>query len=163
MSDAHDQVDEFPVFFEKEYRSVVGAVMRAGASFEDAEDAVSEAMTMAAARFDRLKTPGAWVRVVAIRRYTRKRQRDQQREEKEQERARSAPAAHVDQYRDLYRLVRAILNELPPAQRMVMALTMDGYSCGEIAEMIRSPKETVRSNLRHARRAVAARLWRGGW
>jgi RNA polymerase sigma-70 factor (ECF subfamily) len=160
--DHRDHRDDFAAFFEKEYKSVVAALMRAGATFEDAEDAVVETMTIAARRFDRLTTPGAWVRVVAMRRFIRKRQRDRERELREQlAAALSAPPQPEDP--DLVRLVRSILDDLPPTQCIVMALHMEGYSCPEIASMLGSSQDTIRSNLRYARRAMAIGLKKGGW
>jgi RNA polymerase sigma factor (sigma-70 family) len=50
--------------------------------------------------------------------------------------------------------VRAYLAGLPPAQREVMALTIDDYSPIEIAHMLGKKPETVRANLREARRRL---------
>jgi RNA polymerase sigma factor (sigma-70 family) len=154
--------DEFTVFFEKEYRPIVALVMRAGANFEDAEDAVSEAMTLASGRFSHLENPGAWVRKVAVRRFVRKHHRDRERELREQFAASSVAQARIDDG-DHQRLVRDLINDLPSAQRKVMALHLDGYTTAEIAAFMDSPQDTVRSNLRHARRALSAGLKKAGW
>lgn len=162
MTNSPANRDDFTAFFEREYRSIVATVMRAGASFEEAEDVVIEAMTLAAPRFHELKMPGAWVRRVALRRFIRIRQQERERERREQQAAAPAEPRNSDDG-DLPRLVRAILDDLPPTQRKIMALTIDGYSCPEIASMIGSPQDTVRSNLRYARRAMAAGLKKAGW
>lgn len=162
MANLPDKREEFSVFFEKEYRPVVAAVMYAGASFEDAEDAVTEAMMLAASRFHELDVPAAWVRVVAIRRYIRAVQRDREREQKEQLAVTPVTAPRPEDS-DQRREVLAILADLPPTQRLVLALSIDGFSCPEIASMINSSQDTVRSNLRHARRAMEAELRKEGW
>jgi RNA polymerase sigma-70 factor (ECF subfamily) len=63
----------------------------------------------------------------------------------------------------LLRLVQAVLKQLPAGQAIVLALTIDGYSAREIAVMLDYQENTVRSNLRHARKAMAAALKGGGW
>ena len=47
-----------------------------------------------------------------------------------------------------------VLRALPRAQREVMAWTVDGYEPAEIAELIGKNPATVRTNLRHARKAL---------
>jgi RNA polymerase sigma factor (sigma-70 family) len=156
------QIDEFSQFFMEHYRLVVATVMRAGASIDDAEDAAIEAMAMAQRRFYSLKTPGSWVRLVALRSFIRGRARDRERERREQlAEPLSEPPRPGDS--DLPRVVHAVLDDLPAAQRLVMALHIDGYTASEIASMIHSSQATVRSNLRHARRTMAAGLKQGGW
>jgi RNA polymerase sigma factor (sigma-70 family) len=157
-----NQNDDFSTFFKLQYRSIVATVMRAGASLEDAEDAVIEAMNLAAPRFHLLETPGAWVRVVAVRCYARNSQRERGREQKEQLAGDAREPLRPDSG-DLFRHVREILNTLPQVQRVVLALSTDGYTTTEIARMLRSSQDTVRSNLRHARRAMAVALKKGGW
>jgi RNA polymerase sigma factor (sigma-70 family) len=157
-----DQAENFDRFFMRQYRSIVGAVMYAGASAEDAEDAVIEAMALAEARFRELEAPGRWVRVVALRRHIRRRQRDRERERREQL-APQPPASLRPGDGELERLAGAVLDSLPAAQHLVMALRLGGFTASEIASMVHSSRETVRSNLRHARRAMAAGLKRGGW
>jgi RNA polymerase sigma-70 factor (ECF subfamily) len=47
-----------------------------------------------------------------------------------------------------------LLRALPAAQREALALTMDGFTPKEIAEMTGREAVTVRSHLRHARRRL---------
>ncbi|WP_258939202.1 RNA polymerase sigma factor [Actinomadura luteofluorescens] len=47
-----------------------------------------------------------------------------------------------------------LLRHLPPAQRAVIALIIDGYSTREISEFLDTRPDTVSSNLRHARRRL---------
>jgi len=50
--------------------------------------------------------------------------------------------------------VLSLLRQLPPAQRIITALYYDGLSAEEIAGATGKPAATVRSHLRHARRAL---------
>jgi RNA polymerase sigma-70 factor (ECF subfamily) len=52
------------------------------------------------------------------------------------------------------RRVLSLLQQLPAAQRVVAALYYDGLSTEEIAAVSGKPAATVRSHLRHARRAL---------
>jgi RNA polymerase sigma-70 factor (ECF subfamily) len=53
-----------------------------------------------------------------------------------------------------------VLSSLPSRQRQVIAWTMEGYKPAEIAEQLHIDPQTVRSNLRNARRAIATQLKR---
>jgi RNA polymerase sigma-70 factor (ECF subfamily) len=56
----------------------------------------------------------------------------------------------------------AALQQLPPRQRIaVMMFDVEGYSHREIAEVVKVPEGTVRSDVFHARRALRAAL--GAW
>lgn len=160
------QAEEFDEFFLREFKKVVHTVMLAGAGFEDASDAVHEAMILAEARFDTLDKPAAWVRRVAVRIYTRSALRAQEVRRRERLAAGGAAAgsaAGQPDGDDLVDVVRGVLEDLPPVQRMVMALTIDGYTPTEIAAIVGRLPATVRTNLCHARRAMAAGLKKGGW
>jgi DNA-directed RNA polymerase specialized sigma24 family protein len=51
-----------------------------------------------------------------------------------------------------------MLKSLPAAQRVVFALHVDGYGHADIAEITGQHPDTVRSNLRHARRKLIRML-----
>jgi RNA polymerase sigma-70 factor (ECF subfamily) len=157
-----EHAGEFDQFFVDEFRKIVRTVMLAGAGFEDASDAVHEAMILAHARFGSLDRPAAWVRRVAVRIYTRKAVRALQVRRREQLAAQGGKPAQPDDD-SLVDVVRAVLEDLPPVQRMVLALTIDGYTPAEIASIVDRLPATVRTNLRHARRAMAAGLRKGGF
>jgi DNA-directed RNA polymerase specialized sigma24 family protein len=55
-----------------------------------------------------------------------------------------------DEQRRVLRLLRA----LPSGQRTVAALSYDGLSCEEIAELTGKQAATIRSQLRHARKTL---------
>lgn len=158
----HGYDDEFNSFFRKEYSRVVKIVMYAGATFEEAEDAVSPAMAQAYTRWPLLTQPDAWVRTVALHNYLKEVTRDRRRGHLETRAAhqdcldRVAVQAHEEP--DERNRVTAVLRRLPPAQLMAMALTFDGYTPTEIAQMLQQDASTVRSNLRHARKRMQDEL-----
>jgi RNA polymerase sigma-70 factor (ECF subfamily) len=53
-------------------------------------------------------------------------------------------------------LVLEALEQLPATQRAVFALAYDDYSCVDIGQVLDLKEATVRSHLRHARRALKA-------
>lgn len=154
--------DDFNDFFRKEYPKVVKFVMYAGATFEEAEDAVLQAMTLGHTSWPLLTHPTAWVRTVALRLYFKQVNKDRRRSDTETAAARldcldrgSVPAPREP---DEHSRVIAVLRCLPSAQRTVMALILDGYSPAEIAELLHENPANVRSNLRHARSRLRQEL-----
>lgn len=150
--------DGFKDFFRKEYSRIVKVMMYVGATFEEAEDAVSPAMAQAYTRWPLLTQPAAWVRRVALHNYFKKTKKDRSRSHAETAASRldcsdrGLGSEHVDP--DEHSRVIAVLRRLPPAQLTVMALTFDGYTPTEIAQMLHQDAKTVRSNLRHARKRL---------
>lgn len=153
-----DYDNDFNDFFRKEYPRVVKVVMYAGATFEEAEDAVSPAMALAYTEWPLLTQPAAWVRTVALRLYFKKAKKDRARITKETAAARldgvDRLSAGAHEEPDERSRVIAILRCLPPAQLAAMALSFDGYTTVEIAQMLHQNADTVRSNLRHARKRL---------
>jgi RNA polymerase sigma factor (sigma-70 family) len=158
VSQVHEYDDEFDGFFRKEYSRVVKVVMYAGATFEEAEDAVSPAMARAYARWPLLTQPDAWVRIVALRNYLKEVMGDRRRGRLETEAGRrdclDRLPVKTHEEPDERSWVITVLRRLPPAQLTAMALTFDGYTATEIAQMLDLDASTVRSNLRHARKRL---------
>lgn len=50
--------------------------------------------------------------------------------------------------------VLSVLRQLPLKQRLVVALTYDGWTCKEVAEVLGISEATVRSHLRHVRKSL---------
>lgn len=154
--------EEFAEFFRKEYPKVVRFVMYAGATLEEADDAVSQAMAKAYTWWSQLAQPAAWVRTVALRRYIKESQHDRRRSEAEATAARLDPLSRGSTGSscepDEHGHVIAILRCLPPAQQEVMVLFLDRYSPTEIAALLGQDAVTVRSNLRHARSRLRREL-----
>lgn len=152
---------KFEDFFRAEYQSTVRVVMSAGATKHEADDAVCEAMKLASQRYSTLHTPARWVCIVAVRTYIRRAVRDREIHIREQRMLATTAIDEVD-YRDTVTAVREALRSLPVTQRTVMALTIDGYAPSEIAAILDSSADNVRSNLRHARKVMRAALRQGG-
>jgi RNA polymerase sigma factor (sigma-70 family) len=151
----HRYEAEFIEFFRKEYREIVKFVQYTGTAFDDADDAVSEAMAQAYPHWPMLTHPARWVRTAALHLAIKKAERDRRRQSTEEKAARLdgqdrlCPQRHCEP--DEHARVVTALRCLPPAQLEVMALTFDGYPPAEIAELLHQPAANVRSNLRHAR------------
>jgi RNA polymerase sigma factor (sigma-70 family) len=143
----------FDAFVRAELRNLVGFVMAAGADYDEARDAVQQALTEAFATWSTVDWPRGWVRTAAVRHVVRVRERDRKRTVLE---VRSHHA--VWQVTELAEsaVVRAmelgrIFDDLPPQQLEVLRLEIMGWSTSEIALVLGVADATVRSHLRHAR------------
>ncbi|MGK5731009.1 RNA polymerase sigma factor [Streptomyces sp. URMC 124] len=141
----------FSAFFTAEYPRVVHSLMRAGATYEEAEDATQDAMQELLRAWPGCTCPAGWVRTVAWHAYCKKAERNRKRLALESQSARLAAPAPQDRGEpDEHEKVLEILRGLPPRQGQVFALHLDGYSARETAELLGVKASTVRSNLRHA-------------
>jgi RNA polymerase sigma factor (sigma-70 family) len=148
---------DFDDFYRREYHRLLAFITRLGATAEEANDAAQDAMIEAYQRWATIENPAAWARTVASRRFLRTavRRRD------EVHRALAAggwadpdPAVTGLPAIEERQQILAALDALPPTQRAVMALVVDGYTAVETAELLGKTPETVRSNLMHARRRL---------
>ncbi len=76
----------------------------------------------------------------------------------------SASAASIDdavEARSRERLVLALMNALPPRQRIVFCLHLEGLSTREIAAELGSQEPAVRKNLSRARRYLRELISQG--
>lgn len=146
--------EEFEPFFRREFPALVGIVIKAGFSRDDALDAAEDAMVQACARWDRVRDPRAWVRTVALRKAIAAARR------RREEVQRAVRAGWISTGRDDRELVAevdertrvaALLALLPDKQRFVMVLHMEGFKTDEIGDALGMRPATVRSHLRHAR------------
>ncbi|HEV2779669.1 MAG TPA: RNA polymerase sigma factor [Actinophytocola sp.] len=149
----------FSEFYRTEFATLVGFVMKAvGATVYEGTDAAQAALTEAWAKWGTLFNPRAWVRTVAIRAYYR-----------------SVPVREVslDHHPEVLDLVatdcpvelsertaaaHALLELLPPAQRIVLAYSTDGFSDAEIAAELGKSLEAVRQNRHRARKTLKSLL-----
>lgn len=112
-------------------------------------------MIQAWQQWDSIREPAAWVRTVAVRTFWKQAERQSAHVGLSVETG-AEPVADSDlgifavEQQHILRLLRG----LPPEQRTAVALSYDGLSCDEIAELIGKPSATVRSNLRHARKTL---------
>jgi RNA polymerase sigma factor (sigma-70 family) len=153
---------DFETFFRARYRGLVRfLVVREAARWEDAEDAVEEAMSDAFLNWATIENPEAWVRRAARNALVTLDRRDRRRRELAAVAFRTAmPQVFRERLglRQEAREVIEMLARLPDAQREVMAFRVDDYTPAEIAELIGKDPQTVRSNLRAARQALAAMI-----
>ncbi|MFC3737630.1 RNA polymerase sigma factor [Paractinoplanes deccanensis] len=151
----------FEDFFEREYRTVLKTVLYAGAQLVEAEEAAAEAMADAFRRWDAISSPKAWVRTAAIRHFIKYSSR--RRAEIRLLAAWTPPWQSTDseaehnavEERDF---VVFLLAKLPPAQREVFELVVEGLTPSEIAGQLGKTSSAVRANLMLARRQVQQHL-----
>ncbi|MEU4472382.1 RNA polymerase sigma factor [Micromonospora sp. NPDC023888] len=157
-------LQEFRAFFRTYTLRVERFLVNQGATRHDAEDATQQAMHDLYRRWTLIRQPRAWIFKAAKGHFLRSvdRQRREQLHDDMQPVCDDAATRtawngmpprryDLDGGSEETQWVIARLQQLPPAQRQVMALKIDGYEAPEIADMIGSPAETVRSNIRYAR------------
>lgn len=154
---------DFETFFRARYPGLVRfLVISEAACLEDAEDAVEEAMGDAFSNWESIGNPDAWVRVAARNVLVSLRQRDRRRRQLAGNAflTERVPAEAWERLglRHEAREVIELLARLPPAQREIMAFVVDDFTPAEIAELVGKSPQTVRSNLRCARQALAAMI-----
>lgn len=156
-------LQEFHAFFRTHTLQVERFLVNQGATRHDAEDATQQAMHDLYRRWTLIRHPRPWIYRAArghfLRNAARKR-REQPHDDMQLvcDTATARTALNETPRRnDLEgsceetQWVVARLQQLPPVQRQVMALKMDGYEAPEIADIIGSSAETVRSNIRYGR------------
>ncbi|MFJ1543298.1 RNA polymerase sigma factor [Micromonospora chalcea] len=152
--------EAFSDFYRGFIKPLVRFLVWKGVPLADAAEAAQEAMIDALRQWRRIVAPEAWVRLVASRKAIRKLASVEE-----------APAEDLAEVSPLLRVspddavrweeeqkVLRMLDALPARQRQVMAWTYDGYKPAEIAELLQLDPAAVRSTLRKARRALAARI-----
>ena len=154
--------EDFAAFFRREFpRLVVYLGIRGFA--RQAEDAAVEAMHDAFEKWHDIDRPVAWVRTVALRSAVADLDRGGRRAAREEHCARSVLAVEVTDPQAVSVLTEqqcAVLRQLqamPKKRREVVALVYDGYTVSEISDALAMDESTVRSHLRHARRAFEPR------
>jgi RNA polymerase sigma factor (sigma-70 family) len=152
------KVEDFTEFYRRFVPSLVAFLMWQGARLPEAADVAQETMIQAYRHWSTIDHPQAWVRRVASRMLTRRMAATEEPVDQIGERTALLPApTDVTAWEQRHDVLRA-LSHLPSRQRQVMAWTLDGYRPSDIAEELRITSEAVRSNLKKARRALAAYL-----
>ncbi|MEU4531429.1 RNA polymerase sigma factor [Micromonospora ureilytica] len=150
-------LEDFAAYYRDDFTRLIRFLIRKGASFSEAEDVAQEAMECALLKWPTIEHPPAWVRRTASFIFIRIRRKSRR------ERVwwlRNGPQDDAtEQIFDIeaqhfHRMVK----ELPTKQRDVMAWTAEGYTPTEIASVTGQDPGTVRSHLRHARRALIRKL-----
>jgi RNA polymerase sigma-70 factor (ECF subfamily) len=151
------EVEAFTVFYRGAAPKLVAFLRWHGARLPDAADCAQEALTLAFRQWSTLRHPYAWCRQVASRLYARRVGTLHEHPVDDLDSAAGspliAPETHLDDLEQRH-TVLALLDQLPPRQRQVMAWTYDGATPTEIAEALQITPEAVRSNLYKARTAL---------
>jgi len=154
----------FPDFPET-YRRLVRALGYAGATLEEAEDAVMNAVTQALWRerrrqaglvdLDPIDDPPKWAARAALSHFYKEKTRGLQRiRDQLVKMGATTTEGGEDQRMSLWgeeQWVQQLLDSLPAKQREVMTLVLEGLSPTEIAGRLGAKPGTVRQNLRDAR------------
>lgn len=152
----------FSDFFRKCYQPLVRDVIFAGVHHDEAEDAVSAAMTEVFERWDTIENPQAYARRAAINQAIRNRQRGLLRiTERLVERGDVPTEGDLDPGLLVWEQrewVTLLLKSLSPAERQVLAFVVDTFRPAEIAQLLGKTEAAVRQNLHAARKRLAGRL-----
>lgn len=153
------EADGYNAFFRDQYPKLVAKLIyRHGFDEQIAEDAAAEAMTRLLLNWEKVHTPTAWTRRVAVREAVRLSQ-NRNRHAPLPDTPLSDPRAAADLAAAELALMAGIaLQTLPPRQQEVMALTLNDLKPEEIAEFLGCTPEQARGNLTHARRALRRSL-----
>ncbi|MEV6706864.1 RNA polymerase sigma factor [Micromonospora wenchangensis] len=153
----HEQLAEFATYYEGDYKPLVGLLIRSGASRHEAEDVTQEAMHVALMNWPTINSPKSFTRTVALRILYRGWQVAEREVAAAKHMGQDTALEPFDANEDLPE-VMSILRALPEAQRLVFVLHYDGFGHTEISEITGQQRDTVRSNLRHARQKVLRML-----
>lgn len=155
------QMEEFSAFFDAEYHRLVRLILAAGASVEEARDVAQETFLLAFRQWNEVEHPAAWIRRVALRTLFKNQGRSRRGTELVARLPDPGPEQSAEDTvvgLDEEAMVVRALRLLPPTQRQVMALVIDGLSPTEIAEVLGKTPTTIRSNLRLARKRLQQTL-----
>ncbi|WP_328842624.1 RNA polymerase sigma factor [Streptomyces sp. NBC_00258] len=137
-------------------------LLRHGATFPEAEDAVQSAFVELMRARQPVQHPRAWLRTVALRAHLRQTVPEQPEQDLTDRLAATSVEWHTPleaaELSEQQRRVLQALVQLPFKQRSVMAWHLDGFSTGEIAEAMRLEKAAVLQNLSRARRTLKQQL-----
>ena len=145
---------EFTAFYRETAPRLVAFLRWQGASVPDAADCAQEALTQAFRQWSTLRNPRAWCRLVASRLYARQVATLREHPADDLDCAAGAPllapGTSVAELESRH-TVLALLKDLSPRQRQVVAWTYDGATPAEIADALQITDAAVRSNLYKAR------------
>lgn len=150
-------VPDFDAVYRTEVTAVVRHVMAHGATVEEAWDATQTAFVDAYPVWSTVRSPRAWLRMVAVRKYLGSAVPETPTDTPPDRPDPSSPALRVE-FGEEERLLLAALAGLPAKQRRVMAWAFEGYGPGETAELLGEDPAAVRQNLHRARKNLTQRL-----
>ncbi|MGW5767139.1 SAV_2336 N-terminal domain-related protein [Streptomyces tendae] len=153
---AVEQADEeFSAFYRENIRPLVGFLINHGASVHVASDIAQDTMTDAYRHWSDIEDPKLWVHNAASRALIRNATSiDDLVGEVPEPTALLPRPDDISEWESQHDAL-PLLRSLPPRQRQVMAWALAGFTPTEIADHLGLRPETVRANLKKARRAAA--------
>ena len=144
-------------------RALIGYLLKLGVCLDDAQDAAGETLRRMFENWDAIVQPKAWARktaynIVVDMVRARNSEGDKGARVQAQFVLVSSGTEDLWMLKEEQRAVIGRIRKLPAAQRAVIALHLDGFTDGEIAEIMGSGAATVRSNLRHAKARLRMEL-----
>jgi RNA polymerase sigma-70 factor (ECF subfamily) len=155
---------EFVDFYRAHHRALLKTAMYTGATKPEAEDAVAETIRELLRRWSELNKPLAYAHRAVVSNFLKDRTRGLGPVRLRMiERGAGTPDAAEDlglTVAEGVEWVRQVLAPLPPGERDVMALVVDGHTSTEIAERLGRSPQAVRHSLSDARRRLKQLLQR---
>jgi RNA polymerase sigma factor (sigma-70 family) len=152
-SPARGGEDEFARFYREHVTRLAAYLIYQGAAAPLAADIAQDAMVSAFQRWPDIKSPKGYTWTVAYRSFIRHVLNNSEQPVGElPEPALLLPRpAEAEAWLQEQHIIH-VLQALPPRQRQVLGLTIDGWTTAEIAELLALAPAAVRSNLKKARR-----------
>jgi RNA polymerase sigma factor (sigma-70 family) len=147
---------EFAGFYRSHFTRLVAYLVYQGATAHLAADIAQDAMATMYRRWPEIKSPRAYAYTVAYRAFIRHALDDAAETSVSEvpEPTSVLPRPGETEAWLQQQEVTEVLRALPPRQRQVLALTIDGWAPAEIAELLSIDSATVRSSLMKARRSA---------
>jgi RNA polymerase sigma-70 factor (ECF subfamily) len=154
-----DHVEAYSRFYRVYIKRLTTYLVYQGASVHLAAELAQETMTKAYLKWPTITWPRPWAYTVAYKAFIRHATRVVERPVEEvPEPTPVLPRPDEAEAWVQEQVIVEVLRALPPRQRQVLALTLDGWKPAQIAEMLRIDDAAVRSSLLKARRAAAEYL-----
>ena len=141
-------------FFRSHYHELLRVARYAGASADEGEVAVQEAMIQVCRNWSKIEEPWPWARVAVVNNYIKVKKREAERLSRTISGGHLTPEGYGDTNLTVWEdteWVNQLLSKLPPAQREVMAFIVEGWQPREVAILLGKTAATVRQNLKLAR------------
>lgn len=148
--------------YQEDQPYLIRFLLRHGATFPEAEDAVHSAFVELMRARQSVRSPRAWLRTVALRAFLRQTVPEDPEGDLADRLAETSVNWHTPlqaaELGEQQRRVLQALLQLPFKQRTVMAWHLDEFSTAEIAEAMGMEKPAVLQNLSRARRTLKLQL-----
>jgi RNA polymerase sigma factor (sigma-70 family) len=144
---------DFAGFYREHFPRLVAYLLYQGARAHLAADLAQEAMIAAYQRWDAITMPRSYVWTVAYRTFIRSALHEAELPIAEvPEPTAALPDPEEAEAWLQEQEIMGVLHALPPRQRQILALTLDGWTPAEMANLLGIDSSAVRSNLKKARR-----------